>query len=191
MMKKKALLLYSLLSMLITLTSCDNYQTLFEEDSNDWMAFGDAEWVFTGEEFIGSVKEGNGFVMTNDSYKNFDLELEFKPDSTINSGVFIRCANKELSATDCHEINIWDLHPNQDFRTGAIVSKVVPKNYVETINKWNTYRIKANGNQIKVWVNNHITADSSFTTPLSGYIALQAMGNGEISFRNIKLSIIE
>lgn len=177
--------------LVCALASCTNTTSLFQENSDDWETFGTAKWQFSKGVLKGSINEGEGFLMTKKSFTNFMLELEFKPDSTINSGVFIRCVNKELSATDCHEINIWDLHPNQDFRTGAIVSKVVPKNYVETINKWNTYRIKANGNQIKVWVNNRITADSSFTTPLSGYIALQAMGNGEISFRNIKLSIIE
>lgn len=168
-------------------TSCVDSYELFQKNAKDWKSYGDAEWSFSKNTLIGKVSDGNGFVMSSQSYSDFILELEFKPDSTINSGVFIRCAKKELSATDCHELNIWDLHPNRDYRTGAIVTKTVPLKRVETINKWNTYKIKTNKSQIQVWVNNTLTADSQHEYPLEGFIALQAMGVGEIQFRNIQI----
>ena len=176
------------LALLILIIACTTKTSLFQKHTDDWETFGDAEWQFSKATLIGVVQEGAGFVMTKEAYTNFTLELEFKPDSTINSGVFIRCHNKELSATDCHELNIWDLHPNQDFRTGAIVTKAVPMNYVETLNKWNTYKVEANENRIQVWVNNTLTADSNYDYPTTGFIGLQAMGSGKIEFRNIKIS---
>ena len=168
-------------------TSCVNSHELFQKDAKDWTAYGDAEWSYSKNTLIAKVSDGNGFIMTNHSYKDFILELEFKPDSTINSGVFIRCTKKELSAIDCHELNIWDLHPNQDFRTGAIVTKTVPLVEVQTMNKWNTYKIKTNKSQVQVWVNDTLTADSHQEYPLEGFIALQAMGVGEIQFRNMQI----
>ena len=109
------------------------------------------------------------------------------PDSSINSGVFIRCKNQELSARDCYELNIWDLHPNQDFRTGAVVTRAVPSAFVETIGKWNTYKIKAQGDHLHVWVNGQQTADIQDSDRSEGYIGLQANGTGEIRFRKVKL----
>lgn len=177
--------------ILFTTLSCNNSQTLFQETANDWKVYGDAKWNFSNNILQGEVIDRAGFVMTEQSYKDFELQLEFKPDSTINSGVFIRCTKKEINPVDCHELNIWDLHPNQDYRTGAIVTKAVPKVSVETIGQWNSYRILADKNQIKVWVNEIKTADSGFKYPLDGYIALQAMGTGKIEFRNIRIKTLD
>ncbi len=92
---------------------------LFEENSDAWFVDGDSKWEFVNNELMGVADSTSGFIITKDRYRNFELSLEFQPDSTINSGVFVQCAKPEMSATDCHELNIWDLHPNQDFRTGG------------------------------------------------------------------------
>ncbi len=190
-MKKMRVYLFVGLFTLLSAVACTDSNFLFQENSNSWETFGNAQWNFSKDVLIGKSKDGSGFVMTKKTYKDFVLELEFKPDSTINSGVFIRCSKKELSATDCHEINIWDLHPNQENRTGAIVAKSVPLNHVTTLNKWNTYKIKAEKDSIQVWVNNILMADSKYEYPIEGFIGLQAMGTGEILFRSIRLSKIK
>ncbi len=191
LMKRIGILYALFLSLLVCNIGCHESRVLFQQDSDDWKTHGDAEWTFSDGVLVGKVHDGAGFVMAESSYRDFALELEFNPDSTINSGIFIRCANKELSAVDCHEINIWDLHPNQDYRTGAIVAKEVPQAHVETVGKWNTYRIRATKNHIQVWVNDRLTADSSYEYPTEGYIALQAMGTGEIKFRNIRIKTLK
>ena len=167
--------------------SCGNSYELFQKDAKDWKTYGDADWGFSDNTLIGKASGESGFVMTEQSYKDFILELEFKPDSTINSGVFVRCAKKELIATDCHELNIWDLHPNQEYRTGAIVTKATPLERIETLNKWNTYKIQVENNRIQVWVNDTLTADSNLEYPEEGFIGLQAQGTGEIHFRNVRI----
>ncbi len=131
------LILFSLL-----LISCDRSKTLFQPNGTNWLQKGDAEWKITDKEIIGSLVRGTGFIMTKDTYEDFELELEFNPDETINSGIFIRCKDYALSYTDCYEINIWDQHPEQKDRTGAIVSRATPLAQVQTLNKWNTYRIR-------------------------------------------------
>ena len=171
--------------------SCQDSQTLFQENESNWIEEGDAYWNFTKDVLTGKVNDEVGFVMTNDSYKDFVLELEFKPDSTINSGIFIRCKNFEINADDCYEVNIWDLHPNQDFRTGAIVTKMKPLAFVETIGKWNSYKIKIEKNHLEVWVNGVLTADMNDHTRMEGHIGLQASGIGEIGFRKIRIHEIK
>ncbi|MCK0160561.1 DUF1080 domain-containing protein [Allomuricauda sp. F6463D] len=171
--------------MLLVIASCKNSDTLFQENSKNWDAYGDANWSFSDNELIGEISGEVGFVMTKQSYSDFILELEFNPDNTINSGIFVRCQNTEISEVDCFEMNIWDSNPNQDYRTGAIVGRTNPLEFVETEGKWNTYKIKAEANHIQVWVNDKLTSDENFGELKAGFIGLQASGNGIIKFRNI------
>jgi len=177
--------------VLVLNISCLNSKVLFQENSKDWFIKGDANWNFSNNELIGKIKNGAGFIMTQQTYKDFILELEFKPDSTINSGIFIRCKNSNINPTDCYEVNIWDLHPNQDYRTGAIVMKSIPLALVQTIDTWNTYKIKNETDHIQVWVNGILTADIRDTVLTEGYIGLQATGTGEIRFRNVKIKTLK
>ena len=173
--------------ILILSLSCKSSQHLFQEHVNDWKAYGEAHWYFDKNELVGEISNGDGFVMTNKTFENFILELEFKPDSTINSGVFIRCKSKEINPFECYELNIWDLHPDQKNRTGAIVTQMVPLVHIETINKWNTYKIKAENQHIQVWINKQLTVDYYEGNIPEGFIGLQAKGTGKISFRKLKV----
>ncbi|WP_350288684.1 DUF1080 domain-containing protein [uncultured Croceitalea sp.] len=186
--QKKMPFLIAIMALYFSVVSCRNSQVLFQENTNGWERFGDTAWKFSNNKLIGIADDSNGFVMTQKTYGDFILELEFKPDDTINSGVFIRCSNQEINPTDCYEVNIWDLHPNQDFRTGAIVLKAVPLAIVETNNKWNTYKIRTEKNHVQVWINGILTADINDDTLTKGYISLQANGTGEIRFRNVKVT---
>lgn len=169
--------------------SCQRPTPLFEPGMTNWEEKGEASWQFDTGGFGGTANDNAGMLVTKQTYQDFELTLEFQPDSTVNSGIFIRCANQELSFTDCYEINIWDLHPNQSFRTGAIVARASPLDFVQTLNKWNTYRIKCQGDRIQAWVNGVLTADLRDSSRPSGYIALQAAGTGRINFRNVQLKV--
>jgi hypothetical protein len=188
----KKLIIYSIVGVIVLFLtiSCNHSRTIFQENSKNWDTYGDAKWSFSNNEFVGEITDGAGFVLTRQPYKDFILELEFKPDSTINSGVFIRCKNEDINPSDCYELNIWDLHPDQDNRTGAIVARMAPLAFVETINKWNTFRIKAEKNRIQVWINETLTADTSDNALIEGYIGLQAKGTGEIKFRNFSIKTL-
>ena len=167
-----------------------NSINLFTEKASDYVMGGDIDWVYEDQSWVGKVDSSTIYLATNNIYMDFELTLEFHPDSTINSGVFVRCENKELSPDDCYELNIWDLHPNQDFRTGSIVKMALPLAKVETINKWNTYKIRCEKDRIQAWVNNILTVDMEDNAHQDGFILLQAAGKGEIGFRNIKLELI-
>ena len=180
-----------LLLITLVLAACENQPSrvdLFNPDQEDWVIGGDAEWSMIDGEIIGELDSGSGFVMTKARFENFSLELEFFPDSTVNSGIFVRCSNKELSAEDCYEINIWDLHPNQEWRTGAIVLRESPIAHVNTLNQWNSYRIECDDWGIRAWVNDQLTVELEDHSLTSGFIALQAAGTGKIRFRNVQLT---
>ncbi len=194
-MKKIIAVISSVLILLIFVTSCSekapSAEILFQEGANDWFSEGDATWEFVNNELMGSLDSGSGFVMTKKSYSDFILELEFKPDSSINSGIFIRCKENTISNVDCYEINIWDLHPDQDSRTGAVVTRAKPMKKIETLDKWNTYKIKNNKDHLQVWINDVMLIDLKDNDLKEGPIALQAAESGKILFRNVKLTPLD
>ena len=153
-----------------------------------WEEIGGAVWVYEGDEISVAQASSTGYRITEDTYKDFHLKIDFFPDAIVNSGIFIRCLkNDSINADNCYEINIWDEHVNQDFRTGAIVGKQVPIAKVETVGKWNTYEIKAKGKHIQAWVNGVQTADYHEAEHRAGTIALQIFGDGMIRFRNLSI----
>lgn len=162
-------------------------ERLFTEENRNWIISGEAEWKFENEELVGLARDNSGFIMTENPYDNFYLELEFYPDSTINSGIFVRCTEMDISATECYEINIWDEHPNQQWRTGAVVGRTKPLSEVSTSNKWNTYKIECSKDQIQAWINDSKVVDLKDNTLTRGFVGLQAMGNGTVRFRNVVL----
>lgn len=167
--------------------SYDEKELFLSSQKDTWFQEGTANWDWDNGEITGESNSGSSFLMTTASYKNFELSLEFFPDSTVNSGVFLRCSNNEISATACYEFNIWDLHPNQSYRTGALVGKAEPLGFVETLNQWNTYVIKAKDGKLEAWVNDIQTVDFVDDRLIEGYIAIQAGETGTIRFRNVKI----
>ena len=188
----KGLFILAVISLLFdSCSSQQSFEPLFQESGNNWTREGDAEWRFENNELIGSISKGAGYVMTKTSYNDFILELEFYPDSTINSGIFVRCKNRELSGEDCYENNIWDLHPKQENRTGAVVSRATPLEKVNTLNKWNTYKIKNQKDHLQAWINGKLVVDFKNQELNNGPIGLQASGKGVIKFRNVKIATLE
>lgn len=187
-MKNQILVIVVLIISIVSCTKSNTVEVLFNEGGNNWEIKGTSSWSFQDNELVAVADSTRGFVVTKTNYKNFELNLEFKPDNTINSGVFVRCNTDDISATNCYEINIWDLHPNQDNRTGAIVTRVKPLKKVETLNKWNTYKIICEDSILNIWVNDILTATLEDDQLIEGTIALQAFEHGEIRFRNVTIT---
>ncbi len=177
------------LMVLFLVCSCASQQDriLFGNGGQDWLSSGDSEWKFHDGELVGFASNSDGFVMTEDVFGDFIVELEFFPDETVNSGVFTRCTDIALSASECYEFNIWDDHPNQESRTGAIVSRTAALSKVNTIDQWNTYKISCKKGKIKAWINGTLVADLENDDLTSGHIGLQAAGTGTIRFRNVRI----
>lgn len=161
-------------------------RTLFNDLSGSWSPTGDAKW--TVDNGIISSENGLGYAVTTSVFDNFILEADFYPGETMNSGIFIRCPEDEITATGCYEINIADNHENPDFRTGSVVMHGKPLQIVESINKWNRFKIMAKDNRIGVWIDGIKTADIRDGKSSSGKIALQVNGDGKIQFKNVVLT---
>jgi Domain of Unknown Function (DUF1080) len=126
-------------------------------------------------------------LVTKDDYQDFELSLEVYVSEDHNSGVFIRCSDRNnIQATNCYEINIFDERPDQSGRTGGAPGFFKPLAHVDAAGKWNTIKIHAEGPHILVVMNGVITIDSDGPLMSNGPIALQ-WGAGEVMFRNVRV----
>ena len=162
------------------------WTTLFDGSSLDgWNVLGDANWELAD----GAVQadSGSGFLVTVESYADFELTLEFWVDEPANSGIFIRCADgQSVRDTSAYEVNIYDTRPDQTYRTGGIVHFAAPTSVITTGGRWNTYEIVAQGPRLQVTLNGTQTVDVSDSQYAGGPIALQ-YGAGVVKFRNVRV----
>jgi hypothetical protein len=152
-----------------------------------WQRTGEADWRLTEQGVEAGPGENAGFLVSPRRHGDFTLSVEFRIEDDTNSGVFIRCRDRTtITPFDCYEINIWDNHPNQDFRTGSVVTRQAPLARVDTLNRWNRMRIDARGSRVTVTVNDVVTARLEDDSLAEGFIALQYAGKNALEFRNIR-----
>ena len=148
---------------------------------------GDADWKV--ENGTLTATKGVGFLVTPKGYGNFELKAEFWADKSVNSGIFIRCAEGTPGGMACYEVNIFDAHA--EWPTGSINNvKTVLPDRPNTTEKWNTFEITADGNRLVLKLNGKTTVDARDERRANGTIALQEGGanaSGLIRFRNVKI----
>ena len=165
----------------------NEWTTLLDGSTLDgWNVLGDGTWTLADGAVEGDGEVG--FLVTADSYGDFQLTMEFWIEAAdSNSGVFIRCSDpNDVGAANSYEVNIADMHDNPDNRSGSIVGLVGPSQAVPTGGKWNTFDITARGDQLTVVLNGVTTADAQDGEHASGPIALQHRA-GMVKFRNVRL----
>jgi hypothetical protein len=161
--------------------------TLFDGSSLDnWNRIGDANWRLEGG--LAQADKGNGFLVSKNSYTDFQIKAEFWVDADANSGIFIRCSDPhKVTATNAYEVNIFDKRPDPTYGTGAIVNVAKPSTFIKAGGQWNTYEITAKGAEFTVTLNGIRTVDGVQDAKLvSGPIALQYAA-GVVKFRKVQI----
>ena len=155
-------------------------------DLTSFDPLGDAQWNII-DDYVEADGYMGSFLVSKGGYTDFRLQVEFYPGPEANSGIFIRCEDRNaVSADSCYEINVFDTNENPDNRTGSIVNHQAPLVTSESNEQWNTYDIVAQGSQITVTLNGTITAQIDDDSHPNGPFALQNNG-GLIRFRNVML----
>lgn len=157
--------------------------------AGDVTATAGSRWSIENGVLTPARGEARAYVVTKRRYADIEVSFEFNPDAKTNSGIFTRCQDPEaVNPEQCYEFNIWDAHPDQDNRTGAIVLRSPPVEIVDTEGKWNTMRVRIEGTRLRVWVNDVLTNDFDDDTLSEGHVAFQYGGeNGMVVFRNIRI----
>ena len=154
--------------------------------ANEVPPIGNANWRVVD----GAVQADNamaGFLVSKASYGDFELRAEVWVTPDANSGIFIRCENpKEVTAMNAYEVNIFDMRPDQAYRTGGIVDVAKPLSVMNAGNRWNTMEITAKGPRLTVRLNGTPMVDVQDMKHARGPIALQA-GAGTVKFRKVEI----
>lgn len=208
-MKKRILLMVTLVAMLTSCAQGPKWQDLFNGENLDgWEKLnGTAEYKVEDGAIVGisQLNTPNTFLATNKNYDDFILEFEFKVDDGLNSGVQFR----SLSLPEFQEGRVhgyqFEIDPSERAWTGGVYDEarrgwLYPLNYnpegqqAFKNGEWNKARIEAIGNSIRTWVNDVPCADLLDSTTASGFIALQvhSIGNAEqegkiVAWRNIRI----
>jgi hypothetical protein len=148
--------------------------TLFDgKNLDNFNQIGDANWRI--EDGVVVADKGNGFLVTKNTYTDYQIRAEFWVEPDSNSGIFIRCTNPEkVGADNAYEVNIWDMRPEPSYGTGAIVNVAKVDPMPKAAGKWNVYEITAKGSTFTVVLNGQKTVDGAQDAKFaSGRIALQ------------------
>jgi hypothetical protein len=166
----------------------EGWRTLLNgSDLSGWNVVGDANWRVESRAARADRSTAASFLVSEDRFGDFDLELEFWVDTTANSGVFVRCQDAgAITDTSCYEVNIFDTRPDQTYRTGSIVNVAEPAEFVYTGGQWNRMTITADGPRLQVTLNGRAMVDTRDSRLSGGPIALQ-YGAGTVMFRNVRI----
>ena len=186
-----------------------------------WKALFDGKtldgWEQKGGQAVYAVENGqivgrtvldtpNSFLCTKQFYSDFILELEFKVDPKLNSGVQIRSNSfPEYENGRVHGYQV-EIDPSDRSWSGGIYDEA-RRGWLYTLEEnaaaqkafkagqWNTFRIEAIGETLKTWINDVPVAHLYDTMTRTGFIALQvhSIGNEtakdgiQVSWRNIRI----
>ena len=144
----------------------------------NWDRVGDANWRSEGGAIVADKAKEASYLVSKNSYKDFQIRAEFWADHTTNSGIFMRLSDpKKIAATNSYEVNIYDQRPEPSYGTGAIVDFAKVSPMPKAGGKWNTFLITAKGTNLIVELNGVQTVNIQDSKFASGPFALQ-FGNG-------------
>src|ERR1700752_4568834 len=95
---------------------------LFDGKSlNGWSPIGDANWRVEDGAVV--TDKGKGYLVSKDTFTDYEIRAEFWVSDDANSGVFIRCTDPDkVNSKNAYEVNIFDQRPDPSYGTGAIVA---------------------------------------------------------------------
>ena len=181
-MKRLALATSTLVALALALSGCAHmggrdWVTLIDGQAGleNWNRVGDANWRAEAGAIVADQGKG-GYLVSKNTYRDFEIRAEFWAETDTNSGVFLRCSDAtKIGSATCYEVNIWDIRPEPKYGTGAIVDHAaVPVPLIHKAGgRWNTYEISAKGSQLTVKLNGAVTVNIQDSKHASGPFALQ------------------
>jgi 3-keto-disaccharide hydrolase len=202
----------------------EGWKNLFDgNDLNGWVQHGGhAKYSVQDGEIVGTSvpNTGNSFLCTTRNYSNFILELEFKVQNGLNSGIQVRseCFDQpkavefggkqiKIAAGRVHGYQV-EIDPSARAWTGGLYDEGrrgwlvnlkgnQPAREAFKAEKWNTFRIECKGDSIKTWLNGVPATDLHDSVTPSGFIALQVHSVGEkskpleVRWRNIRIKELD
>ncbi len=186
--------------IIVFLFSCNNKQDkipwvdLINNNSLEgWnIKGGEAKYIVEDGVIIGTTAANtpNTFLTTNKMYGDFIFEIDFKVDSTMNSGIQIRSNSLPYYRDGMVHGYQVEIDPSKRAWSGGIYDEKRRK-WLHTLennpeaqkafkqNEWNHYRVEAIGDTIKTWINNIPASYLIDDKTASGFFGLQVHSIGK------------
>ena len=162
------------------------------EDLNGWTQLGgSATYEARDGVIVGTSVPNtpNSFLTTDRNFGDFILELEFRVDSLLNSGIQIRSkslADYQNGRVHGYQVEIdpsdrsWSGGIYEEGRRGWLfnLQERTAAQQAFQQGEWNHYRIEARGDHIRTWVNGVLAADLIDSMTAEGFIGLQVHSIG-------------
>ena len=191
---KKLFIALGMLCFCATVSAQGDWEPLFNgKNLKGWKKLnGAAESRIEDGAIVGvsRVNTPNTFLCTDKTYGDFILELSFKVDEGLNSGVQFRSNSKpDYRNGQVHGYQ-YEIDPSARAWSGGIYDEgrrgwLYPMTKNPCAQKafkpgeWNKLRIEAIGDRIRTWLNGIPTADILDNADAAGFIALQVHGIGD------------
>jgi hypothetical protein len=196
---KNSLLIFLLL---VTISGTAQKKTLFNgENLEGWTVYGTEKWYVEDGLLVceSGPDKGYGYLGTNEHYKNYILELEFKQEADGNSGVFISSTVEgttvsgwqvEIAPPGKHTGGVYE-----SYGRGWLIKPDLKKDKALKMGEWNKMKIKVEGDVLTSWVNGTkmITLTDEIIGAGEGGVLLQIHDGGgiKVKWRNLKLKSLD
>jgi hypothetical protein len=170
------------------------WTTLFDGKNLDqWKGDDSASFQIVADGAVMAVDKKDpkavaSYLVTKETYKDFELQADFWVSDDANSGIFIRCIDPaKIGGKTAYEVNIFDTRPDPSYGTGAIVDVAKAAKVLKAGGKWNHYDIVAKGSKFSATLNGVKTVSNAEDSKFAdGKIALQ-FGKGVVMFKNVRI----
>lgn len=194
----KRLLILTVAIFSVVIANAQKAVSIFNgKDLTGWTIHGTEKWYVENGNLVcesGPDKQ-YGYLSTNQSYKDFDLTLEFKQEANGNSGVFFRSSIEGVKISGWQvEVAPKGLHTGgiyESYGRGWMVKPDAEGEKALKPGKWNKLRIRVVGDKVTTWLNGKkiIELSDEKIGKASGFIALQIHDGGGIKVRWRKMKI--
>lgn len=172
--------------------------SLFNGQNLDgWKIYGTEKWFVEGGLLYceSGPDKAYGYLATDQTFKDFDLTVEFKQLSNGNSGVFFKSSIEGTKITgwqaEVAPPKKWTGGIYESYGRGWLIKPEDDKDKALKMGEWNTMRIVAEGNTITTWLNGQkmISFNDEKIGAAKGSIALQIHDGGgiKVAWRNLKI----
>ena len=170
--------------------SGDGWTVLLDEATmGEWEMVGETNWRLEDGAVVADnrTSEMPAYLLSKESYKDFELYVEFWASDDANSGIFLRCFEPpKITDRLCYEVNIFDQREDPSYGTGGIVRFAEVDPMPKAGGKWNTFEITMKRRDLTVMLNGEETARLRSGLYEEGPFALQH-GAGTIKFRKVAI----
>ena len=197
----KKILIYLPILFLSQFAFSQKAKSLFNgKDLDGWKIHGTEKWYVQNGELVCESGPDNqyGYLSTDQSYKNFELTLDFKQEANGNSGVFFRSSIEGVKISGW-QVEVAPLNGHtggvyESYGRGWLIQPSPEGEKAMKPGEWNTLKIRAVNDQVTTWLNGMqmITLKDEKIGQGTGFIALQIHDGGgiKVRWRNIKVTAL-